>query len=228
MSAVAASVPAVLEELVGRRLEPRAREWFARARAADPATFLDDFTATARRLGKGPLGLAPDERARLLDARVDWPLDGWGRDELGRVALIVRAASRWATSALRDALETAYRQGDNRERQAVLRALPFLPAPEPFLTLGVDACRTHVQPVFEAIACENPYPARQFPELNFNQMVLKALFTGVALERIVGLTPRITPDLMRMANDFASERRAAGRPVPPDIWRLTGAQRSEP
>jgi hypothetical protein len=76
--------------------------------------------------------------------------------------------------------------------------------------------------VFEAIACENPYPAAHFPELNFNQMVLKALFTGVALERVIGLDGRVTPELARMANDYASERRAAGRSVPADIWRVTG------
>ena len=56
----------------------------------------------------------------------------------------------------------------------------------------------------EAIACENPYPARYFPELNFNQMVLKALFTGVALARIIGCDGRVTSELSRMAADYAS------------------------
>ena len=39
----------------------------------------------------------------------------------------------------------------------------------------------------EAIACENRYPARHFPEHGFNQMVVKAMFTGVALARILEL-----------------------------------------
>ena len=62
---------------------------------------------------------------------------------------------------------------------------------------------------------------RYFPELNFNQMVLKALFIGSPLARLVGLEERITPELVRMAEDYAAERRAAGRSVPEDIALIT-------
>jgi hypothetical protein len=228
MPSVTAEVAAVLDSVARRRLAAGAVGWFAGAAEAGPAAFLEAFTVAGRRFGKGPVDLDGAERARLREAGVDWPLEGWGRDELGRIALIVAAAGRWSGPALVETLEAAYRQGDNRERQAVLRALPFLPDPEPFLPLAIEACRTHVQPVFEAIACENPYPARHFPEANFNQMVLKALFVGVPLDRVLGLARRVTPELVRMAADFASERRAAGRPVPPDIGRLAGARGSQP
>jgi hypothetical protein len=93
----------------------------------------------------------------------------------------------------------------------------LLPAPDRFLALVIDACRTNILPVFEAVACENPYPSRFFPERNFNQLVMKALFNGVRLDRIVGLAARANIELARMATDFAAERRAAGRPVPADI-----------
>jgi hypothetical protein len=75
--------------------------------------------------------------------------------------------------------------------------------------------------VFEAIACDNPYPARFFPDLNFNQLVLKAFFTGVAVQRIVGLADRRNAELVRMAQAYASERLAAGRTVPPDLDSVT-------
>jgi hypothetical protein len=141
------------------------------------------------------------------------------------VTLLIAAVA--ARPAHADLVETCYREGDNRERQAVLYALPMLPAPEIFVDLAVEACRTHVQPVFEAITCENPYPARYFPELSFNQMALKAVFTGVALERIVGLRLRVTEELARMAADYASERRAAGRAVPADLDLLMNVKGSE-
>ncbi len=51
-------------------------------------------------------------------------------------------------------------------------------------------------------------------------MVLKALFIEVALERILGLQRRITPELRRMAKDYAGERAAAGRSIPKDIALL--------
>ncbi len=110
-----------------------------------------------------------------------------------------------------------YERGDAREQQSWLKAVGLLPHPERFLSAAVDACRTNILPLFESIACENPYPLRYFPELNFNHLVLKALFMGVALTRIVGLRTRLNPELSRMASDYAAERRAAGRPVPRDL-----------
>jgi hypothetical protein len=216
----------LLRDLAERRTEPPARDWLARASAAiagvpDRGALLEAFTATTRRLGRARLAPTDEELARLRGAGVGAAVGSWGADELGRVALLVTAASHWPAAELEELVEECYRQGDGAERQAVLRALPLLPAPERFVEIAVDACRSHIQPLFDAIACENPYPALHFPELNFNQMVLKALFTGVALARILGLEGRVTPELSRMAADYASERRAAGRSVPPDIGTLT-------
>jgi hypothetical protein len=223
----------VLRELVERRTETASREWLARTCAAirsapDRGALLEAFTAATRRLGRTRLAPTEEEIARVAGAGVSWPIGTWGADELGRVALLVEAAAHWPEADLPGLVEECYRQGDGAERQAVLRALPLLPGPERFLEIAVDACRSHIQPLFEAIACENPYPARHFPELNFNQMVLKALFTGVALARILGCDGRVTSELSRMAADYASERRAAGRSVPSDIGRLTGDGGGQP
>jgi hypothetical protein len=223
----------LLRELAERRIEPPSREWLERTFAAlgaapDRGALLEAFTAATRRLGRARLAPTEAEMARLNGAGVTWPIGSWGADELGRVALLVAAAAHWPEAELPALVEECYRQGDGVERQAVLRALPLLPGPERFLETAVDACRSHIQPLFEAIACENPYPARYFPELNFNQMVLKALFTGVALERVIGCDGRVTSELSRMAADYASERRAAGRSVPPDIGRLTGERGDQP
>ena len=107
--------------------------------------------------------------------------------------------------------------GDNRERQAVLKALPLLPEPERFVALAIEACRSNVLTVFEAIACENPYPQRHFRRAALQSDGAQGAFNGVALARIVGLAERCNPELARMAADFAAERRAAGRPVPDDL-----------
>ena len=48
-------------------------------------------------------------------------------------------------------------------------------------------------------------------------MTLKSLYLGVSVLRIVGLEHRANPELARMAADYASERRVAGRPVPEEI-----------
>jgi hypothetical protein len=223
----ASALTTVLHELFASRVDEAGRRWWtgAAASAAEGGRDLaEHFTAASRRVGKRALALTPPERARLAHEGLDWPVAHWAMDDLARVTLLVLATAHPAPDAL---VETCYREGDNRERQAVLYALPLLAAPEGFVDLAVEACRTHVQPVFEAITCDNPYPARYFPEPAFNQMALKAVFTGVALERIVGLRSRVTEELARMAADYASERRAAGRPVPADLDLLMAVKGSE-
>ena len=212
----------VLRELVERRIEPPAREWFARASAAaggepDRGALQEVFTSATRRLGRARLTPTEEEIARLAAAGVSWPVGTWGADELGRAVLLVAAAAHWPEAVLEAFVDECYRQGDGTERQAILRTLTLLPTPERFLEIAVDACRSHIQPLFEAIACENPYPARYFSEPQLNQLALKAAFNGVALARIVGLAARGNAELARMARDFAAERRAAGRAVPADL-----------
>ena len=46
----------------------------------------------------------------------------------------------------------------------------------------------------------------------------------MSLEAVSGLAARADDELDRMARDFAAERRAAGRPVPTDLDRLTPAR----
>jgi hypothetical protein len=189
----------------------------------DEERFLSVFSSAGRFLGKASVKLDETEAARLEAGGIRWPIDGFCLDELGRVILLGRAFRELSPGRAAALLEACYLRGDNRERQAVLRALPFLPDRARFVPLAIEACRTNVLTVFCAVACENPLPADEFPDLNFNQMVLKALFNGVALARIVGLSRRAGPELARMAADYASERRAAGRSVPSDIDLVLGS-----
>ncbi|MBD0305938.1 MAG: EboA domain-containing protein [Nitrospiraceae bacterium] len=182
-------------------------------------TFREVYATAGRRLPSAAVCLTDEEHSRLRQLGITWPV-GETLDELGRIWMLISAVSCLTDGTFQTLLSDCYEQGDVRERRAVLRALPFLPEGGRFIPMAVDACRSHIQPVFEAVACENPYPAGHFPEPSFNQMVLKALFTGVALNRVIGLDARITPELTRMAKDYASERRAAGRSVPADLERL--------
>jgi hypothetical protein len=202
--------------------------------AQQRAAFEAAFAGVGRRFGYAPTTLTSEELLRLAEGWAAALLGtsshaAWGAAELAvllqeqPLATLARIAllSAWVEAA-EDATRVAvlnrvFHTGDAQEREAVLRALPLLPKPERFLELSVEACRTHVQRVFEALACENPYPARYFPEAAFNQMVVKCLFTEVQLVRVLGLPERRNAELFRMASDYESERRAAGRTVPQDI-----------
>lgn len=167
-------------------------------------------------LGRATLELDSNEVRMLSSAGL--PLfQGCALHDLGRAVLLLCAAECLMLDEQAEFVDALYARGDNAEREALLHALPLLPNPERFLSTAVEACRSNVQTVFEAIACENSYPVHHFPELNFNQMVMKAIFIGIPLQRIVGLPTRITSVLVRMAKDYVQERTAAGRPVPDDI-----------
>ncbi|HJU05644.1 MAG TPA: EboA domain-containing protein [Nitrospiraceae bacterium] len=181
--------------------------------------FQESFATATRRFGSATISLTTIETGELARLGVIWP-PIHRLDELVRIAMLTIAAADLTEPAYRVLIQDCYEHGDVRERRAILRALPFLPHGDRFLALALEACRSHVLPIFEAIACENRYPAEHLPGQNFNQMVLRALFTETAISRIVGLEKRITPELMQMARDYASERQAAGRSIPPDVRRL--------
>ena len=183
--------------MIRTQATPAGAEWFERTMKSLEGTFSESkvlaaYTATARNLGKD-----------LADT--------------GRVALLLQLAHS-AGDAFHDLALACYDNGDSSEQASWLRGLSLLPGCQRFLPTAIDACRTNILPQFEAIACENPFPSRYFPELNFNQMVMKAAFNSIRLSRIVGIETRFNEELSRMTNDFVSEREAAGRPVPVDIW----------
>jgi hypothetical protein len=206
-------------DLLSGRLTPEAAGWFRGAQVQTDQT--DDglrvrWSGAGRRLGKAALSLAPAEVAALRAAGAPFIPQGWGTDECGRAVLLVAALEGRAPERQQALVEELYRTGELRERQALLRVLPALAEPARYASLGAEAVRTNALPEIEALACDNPYPAAHFPEEAFNQMVLKCLFNGIPLARIVGLPARRTPELRRMVAAYAAERRAAGRPIPAD------------
>jgi len=114
-----------------------------------------------------------------------------------------------------------YDHGDAAERRAVLLALPALDAPERVNAIGDaalpivrDALRTNDTRLVAAAL--GPYAAAHLDDDAWRQAVLKVLFTGIPVEQVAGLADRADEELARMVRDYADEREAAGRVVPPD------------
>jgi hypothetical protein len=185
--------------------------------AGDPGALAGRWNGAARRLGRAVLTPSEGEAQALRTAGATFVPGGWGADECGRVLLLLAGLAAVPAGEQVAVVEDLYRTGEIRERQAVLRALAYLPEPARFTALAVDSVRANVLSELEAIACENPFPARHFPEAAFNQLVMKSLFNGIALRRIAGFPQRRSAELVRMVSGYASERRAAGRTVPDDV-----------
>jgi hypothetical protein len=105
------------------------------------------------------------------------------------------------------------------EQVALYSALPLLPYPEEFVSRAAEGVRTNMRDVFDAVVLQNPFPAGFFSEEQWNQMVLKAVFTSRPLYTICGIDDRCNARLAEMLLDFAHERWAAGRKVTPELWR---------
>lgn len=204
--------PDTLQSALSQHLAPATLAW------------LDEQRADRQLLTDGTkLRIAFARLARKLAAAADQPItpDGatfaWPLIDLARTQLLLSALDAIPPAEHAALIAELYRTADLREQQSILRALPALPDPARFVAVAIASCRTNSPAVFAAIASDNPFPAAHFPELHFNQLVLKAIFMGVPVSRIVGLEARATAELRRMVSEFASERRAAGRPVPSDV-----------
>lgn len=111
---------------------------------------------------------------------------------------------------------------DKGELESFLRYLSFLPDAGYFQPVAVEALRTNIATVFDAIALDNPYPSLFFNEQQWNQMYLKAAFMQRDLSRIQDIGQRSNRDLARIISDYAHERWAASRTVDPYFWRPVG------
>lgn len=210
-----------LAELAQRLLaqhRPESAAFFERAEKdlkAPGIGFRALFASVPRRLGAAA-EVTPAVSPELPSARAHWSLTDYAR-----LWLVARALPNLPSAEQPGFLLQLFEAGELGEQVSLLRMLPALPDAARFVEVGLQACRTNAKDVFEAIVCENAFLAEHFAELNFNQAVMKAIFMEVALARIEGLERRITPELARMAAGYASERRAAGRPVPKDADYLS-------
>ncbi|WP_435866109.1 EboA domain-containing protein [Streptomyces xinghaiensis] len=130
--------------------------------------------------------------------------------------LLLRAAR-----ATPGTLDRLYHQGTAAERRAVLLALPYLPGIGPeAVPLIEDALRANDTRLVAAAV--GPYAARHLAPHAWRHAVLKCLFTEVPVAAVAGLADRARGDaeLARMLTDYARERTAAGRPVPPDLHHV--------
>lgn len=108
---------------------------------------------------------------------------------------------------------------DTGELETFLKFLILLPHPEDYKNVAVEALRTNIATVFDAIALNNPYPSGYFNDHQWNQMYLKAAFMQRDLSKIQETDSRANRDLARIISDYAHERWAASRDVDPLFWR---------
>jgi hypothetical protein len=185
---------------VGQTLRTRLADDLSAVLAQGPRALDTRFPAAGRVYGRG-----------LLPG---WA--GWSTEDAVRTVLLVAlplTGGQLAAEAV-----GRYRHGDAAERRGVLRALPFLRVGGGAVELTDDALRTNDNRLIAAAL--GPYAQAHLDQSRWRQAVLKCLFTGIPLAKVAGLNERRDAELARMAIGFATERHAAGRPVPADLWLI--------
>ena len=218
-------VAELLQAWLGERLSEGARAFLATAREEIAAG------VEPRRLGmllglasrhardRSALAPSPEELAAAASLVPGWLPERWGQLEALRVALLLTIPD---DADLESTIEFLFSRADEGESRALFRALGLASDPGRFLWRLQDGCRTNIVPVFEAIACDTPFPARGFDDVAWRQLCIKAVFIGAPLWRVQGLDGRLDGELARMALDLVEERRSAGRAIPADLWLCVG------
>ena len=223
MSSSVNPVDSLLARWLDHRLNPEQRLWLRETcqatAAAQQTKFYLAFGGMGRKLGREPLALDVSDQAAADEARPGWQPRDWTVDQAARTQLILALPSD-DLDAFSGVLDRLHAAASVEEQIALAQALPVLPGPERHHERAVDLLRTNIPAVFTAVAHGNPYPAEQFSALEFWHMILKALFIGQRLDPIVGLDERAGVGLTEMLLGFAAERRAAGRSIPVELWRL--------
>ena len=138
--------------------------------------------------------------------------------QLARIFLLVCVLEK-KPEFFRPKVANIIQVADTGELETFLKFLVLLPDPENYKPQAVEALRTNIGTVFNAVAMHNPYPALYFNDQQWNQMYLKAAFMQQDLMGILSVDERANRDLVRIISDYAHERWAASREIDPLFWR---------
>ncbi len=185
---------ALLHGWLARRLSSAQVGWLDErltkiSRAATSVDLAIAVGLAPRKLGKADLDLSVDEVRAARDLRPGLDASTWSVDQAARI-LFVLASYAGDDAAFAKALEQLFQSGEISEHIALLRGLPLYPAAQRLVPRAAEGLRSAMQPVFEAVAHQNPFPKERFDEAQWNQMVLKALFIGSRLAPIPGIDQR--------------------------------------
>lgn len=212
-------IPTNLTQFLFEQTTKLEREWLEEQTQKNDLDLMTAFVATPRFLSKKMVFNDSKSNGGLVPECNGFQVNGWSLVRLARVWLLLHLPSVPKDQFVKN-IETLFDTAELNELVALYSALPLLPYPWEWLPRATDAVRSNMGFVFDSIALLNPYPELYFSELAWNQLVLKTIFNGKPIDLIYGIDRRKNKDLAIAISDFISERFAAGRKIPLQIWRL--------
>lgn len=179
------------------------------------------FTSMPRKTGKQQIHITDTDTKEIRKLLPGFSIDHWTVDRLCRVWLLMQLESSNKEMYVQR-IENLFPHAEMNEQVALYSALPLLVYPQEWKLQCAAGIRSNLDNVLEAIMYHNPYPANYLDESAWNQLVMKAFFTGKNVNKITGIDRRINQNLANMLFDYVEERWSAHRSADPQIWRLTG------
>ncbi|GAA4401158.1 hypothetical protein GCM10023187_15020 [Nibrella viscosa] len=183
------------------------------------AFFYRIFTSLPRFTGKAPVTVPADIIDELNQLLPGFQVQNWTLDRLARVWWLLQLPAEDEPAYVKTITEL-FKAAELNELVALYSALPVLAFPEAWRFQASEGVRNNIGDVQEAIMLRNPYPADYLDELAWNQLVMKAFFTEKDVTQIIGFDKRANERLAQIIIDYARERKAAGRTIHPQLWRL--------
>ena len=225
MTEPSAPLTALIHSWIVSRVNSVALGWIDErtkaVKSGDKKSLYIAFGLVPRKVGKADLALTESEREAAEAIRPGWNPGSWSLDQLVRIYFVLNFPAQDADAFVKT-LDLMFSTGEVGELVALYQGLPLLPNPSSHVLRAAEGVRTNIKAVFCAVAQNNPFPAEQFNDDQWNQLILKCLFIGVSLRPVIGVDERANANLMSMLVDFAHERRAAHRPIPAELWRCVG------
>lgn len=208
-----------LSELLHKESNAESFDWLI-TREVTPQTVSRNFSLAGRKFSKQKPDSDPDHFIYITGNFPQTNWNSWSILDMARLyqLLQLEVISRADYVPL---IEALFLQADLGELTVLYKALPFYAYAEEWVPRCAEGIRSNIGTVLDAIMQENNYPSAHLPEAAWNQMILKAVFTGKDLTRVYGLLQRNNPALAASLLNYAEERLAAGRDIDREIWKLT-------
>ena len=206
----------LFEKILAENTKPDVLNWLQQK-----GNFNTAFVLVPRKAGKAALHLSTDNEQQLAAIYPAFSLKGWSVDMLGRAFLLLNLDATDKDEYFR-VIENLFLAAEVNELVALYSSLPLLAYPEIWVKRCAEGIRSNIGNVLEAIMYQNPYPQQYLDQRAWNQLILKAFFTGKDVGKIQGIDHRANKDLAYIVSDYVHERRAAGREINPALWRFVG------
>lgn len=212
----------ILESSVLRQTRGEADTWIKQvtenvAEYSDPLKLSFNIAFVPRKVrSNSNLIFCENDINRIHNAYQGWQPEKWSLVEAVRI--LFNLIVIYKVDNAEDVLSRAYQLPELNEQVAFLKGLPLYGKTEFFLNHAREAIRSNIRSLFTAVALFNPFPADNFSEEEWNNMLLKAIFWNYSLQDIYSVTTRDNTALVTMLYEYAKEQIGAERPVSSDIW----------